>query len=200
MIAALYVLPDGQYAGIGGVDVWDEIRDARKYRGPHPVVAHPPCKRWGRFWSGGPSAKVRRMKGDDGGCFAHALWSVRTFGGVIEHPEASHAWAWFGLRRPPRPGGWVAADGFGGWTCCVAQGHYGHSAQKLTWLYVVGCQLPDLTWGLAPGMLRLDAGYHSAEERRRGGGYAGRRLSARENLATPPAFRDLLIGIARTAG
>ena len=51
-VAALYVEPDGAYIGLPGVDPWDERRDARTYAGPHPVVAHPPCQRWGRFWHG----------------------------------------------------------------------------------------------------------------------------------------------------
>lgn len=54
VISALYVDPKGCYAGLEGVDLWDEARDARKYAGPWPVVAHPPCQRWGRYWSGGP--------------------------------------------------------------------------------------------------------------------------------------------------
>jgi hypothetical protein len=52
-LAALYVLRDGPY-NLPGIDLWDEKRDARKYRGPYPVVAHPPCERWGRYWGGGP--------------------------------------------------------------------------------------------------------------------------------------------------
>jgi len=110
-VAALYVQTDGVYYGLPDVDPWDEARDARTYVGPHPVVAHPPCQRWGRYWSGGPSAKVRRRKGDDGGCFIAALATVRRFGGVLEHPEASHAWAAHGLYKPPKAGGWVYADG-----------------------------------------------------------------------------------------
>ena len=72
MIAALFVQPKGCYAGLPEVDPWDEVRDARLYAGPHPVVAHPPCARWSRYWSGGPSARVRRTLGDDDGCFAAA--------------------------------------------------------------------------------------------------------------------------------
>ena len=81
MIAALYVATGGCYFDLEGVDPWDEARDARLYAGPHPVVAHPPCQRWGRYWSGGPSARVRQKLGDDGGCFASALISVQTWGG-----------------------------------------------------------------------------------------------------------------------
>ena len=181
------------------MDPWDEERDARRYAGAVPVVAHPPCQRYGRYWSGGPSAKVRRQKGDDGGCFAHALWSVRTFGGVLEHPEASHAWRMFGLLTPPYHGGWVNADDRGGWTCCVAQGHYGHRAQKLTWLYANGVTLPSLRWGRARGRLRLDAGAKSTAERQAPGWEAPPRVTSQENYRTPEVFRDLLISIARTA-
>jgi hypothetical protein len=205
-IAALYVQTGGCYFGLDGVDPWDAERDARLYAGPHPVVAHPPCQRWGRFWAGSPYAIARGkrlVKGDDNGCFAAALAAVRAFGGVLEHPEASQAWRHFGLMTPPRDGRWVSAGlGDPGWTCCVEQGHYGHPANKPTWLYAAHVSLPELVWGR--GEQRLDAqaverhGY--AKARRMGalahiggGGNAGRRE------ATPPAFRDLLLGIARTA-
>lgn len=200
-VAALYVETGGCYYGLPDVDPWDLERDARKYAGPHPVVAHPPCKRWGRYWSGGPSAKVRRKLGDDGGCFAAAIAAVRRCGGVLEHPEASHAWRYHQLRRPPKSGGWIPADLFGGYTCCVEQGHYGHRARKATWLYVIGVPLPDLTWGPAKGE-RLDEGFHSRAERlaaRKAGRSAVERLSKKQRLATPPLFRDLLLDMARSS-
>jgi hypothetical protein len=200
-VAALYVETNGTYSNLPCVDPWGAERDARLYRGPHRVVAHPPCKRWGRYWSGGPSAKTKRLKGDDGGCFAAALWAVRTFGGVIEHPEASHAWGWFGLDRPLKTGGWVPADGYGGMTCCVEQGHYGHRARKATWLYAIklGCY-PELLWGRAEGKTRLDCGFHSAEARKAAPAVERKqeRLTATERLATPVAFRDLLIAMVRS--
>lgn len=123
MIAALYVKAGGAYFGLDGVDPWDEARDARRYAGPWPVVAHPPCQRWGKLWAGQPlwikRTGERKAKGDDGGCFASALAAVRRWGGVLEHPWGSHAWPHFGINVPPRAGGWVAADWHGGWTCCV---------------------------------------------------------------------------------
>jgi hypothetical protein len=202
VIAALFVERDGVYYGMSDVDPWDEERDARLYTGPHAVIAHPPCQRWGRYWSGGPSANVRRIKGADGGCFASALVSVRRFGGVLEHPEASHAWREFGLMTPNKSGGWVRADWMGGWTCCVEQGHYGHRARKATWLYAVGVDLPVLKWGDSGKRDRLDDGFSSTAARReaRAAGIGPiARLSDDERLATPLEFRDLLISMARTA-
>lgn len=202
MVAALFVARGGCYYGLEGVDPWDEERDARKYAGPHPVVAHPPCARWGRYWSGGPSAKVRRRRGDDGGCFAAALSAVQRFGGVIEHPEASSAWTAFKIARPPRAGTWVSAGLFQpGWTCCVEQGHYGHRARKATWLYFVGPEPPALLWGPAEARLRLDDGFHSSAEREQGAPseVALERLSKRECAATPTVFRSLLLSLARGA-
>jgi hypothetical protein len=197
-IAALFVLSDGPYAGIDGVDIWDQVRDARTYAGPHRVVAHPPCERWGRYWHGGPSARVRRVKGDDGGCFAAALAAVRKWGGILEHPAASSAWDAFRLLSPMRGAGWTVADFEGGFTCCVDQEHYGHRAQKATWLYAVGVPLPSLNWEKGTSRIRLDDGFHSAEERRRATRTGiCQRLSKRQRLETPAAFRDLLISIAR---
>lgn len=200
MIAALYVQPRGCYADLPGVDPWDQARDARQYTGPHPVVAHPPCERWGRYWGGAPATWPRLVLGDDKGCFAAALEAVRKWGGILEHPEGSHAWRAFQLRLPPRHGGWVEADFRGGWTCCVEQGHYGHLARKATWLYAAGVDLPELAWGTSGQRMRLEDGFHSTEERRRAI-KTGRcqRLSKNQRSATPHEFRDLLLSIARTA-
>ena len=198
LIAAIFVETSGCYSNLADVDPWDVNRDARTYPGPYPVVAHPPCQRWGRYWSGGPSAKTRRVLGDDAGCFKSALYSVERFGGVLEHPEASHAFSCHGLFKPPRSGGWMPSRH--GWVCCVEQGHYGHPARKATWLYAVTKKQPtDLIWGPSAGQ-RLDEGFHSNAERvaaRAAGIKPRKRLSARDNSATPHAFRDILLKIAR---
>lgn len=200
-VSALYVDPRGPYPSLVA-DWWDEKRDARNYDGPNPVVAHPPCGRWGRYWYGGPSSRVRFEKGADGGLFAHALDTVRRWGGVLEHPEASAAWCAFGLIPPPRDGGWVTAGDWYGWTCCVEQGHYGHRARKATWLYACGVRsLPSLRWGPSGGGARLDAGFHSAEERATAKANGWResdipRLAKLERLATPVPFAELLVDIA----
>lgn len=208
-VAALYVETGGCYFGLPDVDPWDETRDARKYAGPHPVVAHPPCQRWGRFWHGSTRKPHQFKKGDDGGCFEAAFWSVNRNGGVIEHPCDSHAWEEFDIPKPPRSGGWIGATmGYGmppAWTCCVYQGHYGHLAGKPTWLYASGLhfhQLPDLRWGkvaqrIHPRALEL----HGYEKARRIGMMAmvGGKDKTQIRNATPPEFRDVLLSIARKA-
>ena len=197
MIAALFVETGGIYFGLEGVDPWDKARDARKYAGPHPIVAHPPCERWGRYWGGAPGQRPRLQLGDDDGCFAAAFLAVQRFGGVIEHPEASHAWRRFGIVAPPRRGGWVSAGLLApGFTCCVEQGAYGHRARKATWLYAVDTALPDLRWVAEGDFVRLDEGFHSVEERAAKTKPPRRRLSARECAATPPEFRDVLLALA----
>lgn len=199
-IAALYVEKDGAYFGLPGVDPWDEARDARKYRGPWPVVAHPPCQRWGRFWHGSTRKPHQFKMGDDGGCFRAALLAVRRYGGVLEHPADSHAWAHFGLTQPPRSGGWVRADAYG-WTCYVEQGHYGHMARKGTWLYACCTAVPDLRWGPSPQRIHPRAlELHGYEKARRIGMMAmcGGKDKTRLRNATPPEFRDVLLTLART--
>ena len=176
IFAALYVDPDGPYAGLDGVEVWDEARDARKYAGPYPVVAHPPCTRWCK-----PATIHFQRDGNDGGCVAAALASVRAFGGVLEHPAYSLAWRRFGLCIPPLSGGWVNADWIGGWTCHVNQGHYGHRTQKPTWLYAHSCKLPSLQWGQSRATMTHE-GIGSGKVR----------------SVTPVPFRDLLLSMARS--
>ena len=205
MIAALFVQEDGSYYNLPDVDPWPEGRDARLYPGPHPVVAHPPCQRWGKMWFGQPltvkTTGVRKKKGDDGGCFESALAAVRKWGGVLEHPWGSHAWSHFGLNMPSRKGGWIMADFLGGWTCCVEQGRYGHYARKPTLLYAYGVELPELRWGksemkLDPAVVErmgLKRAKRLGEVGARGGG-----TNSTPRIHTPVEFRDLLISIART--
>lgn len=205
MIAALYVETGGCYFGLPDIDPWDEKRDARLYDGPYPVIAHPPCQRWGKMWMGSPShvarTGIRKIKGDDGGCFKHAIETVRKFGGVIEHPYGSSAWAHFGLNKPEKTGGWIPADFYGGWTCCVEQGRYGHYARKPTLLYAVGCALPDLDWGVGEHRIPewaidkygLERAKKIGELSFRGGG-----KDSSHRISTPDKFRDLLIEMVKT--
>ncbi len=206
-VAALYVEPKGCYVGVPGVDPWGEARDARTYEGPHPVVAHPPCQRWGRFWHGSTRKPHQYKLGDDGGCFRFALCSVLTWGGVLEHPAHSKAWDAFKLLKPTQGKGWQRSDmghpSNGYWVCYVEQGHYGHASRKPTWLLANTHSKPqELNWTKGeqrlPGWMIERYGYEKA---RRIGVVAmvgGKNKTAIRN-ATPEPFRDLLLSIARKA-
>lgn len=194
-VAALFVQKGGVYWDLPGVDAWDEARDARKYAGPWPVVAHPPCSRWCRL-AGLVEARWGHKRGDDGGCFESALRNVRRFGGVLEHPAYSDAFAAYGI-PPPIAGGWQRTI-CGGWVAHVEQHRYGHPAKKATWLYAFGIgDPPSLDWTVTPDnestALVSWCGNHvkSGEKRPR----VGKKSASR----TPIPFRDLLIQIARSA-
>lgn len=123
-VAALYVEPRGPYPHLVA-DWYDATRDARTYRGPGPVVAHPPCETWGRLRQFS-TANTRELA-------IVAVEQVRTFGGVLEHPAGSKLWEECGLPPPE----YMFADQYGGRTYEIAQGDFGHAAPKLTWLYAV---------------------------------------------------------------
>lgn len=208
-IAALFVETNGVYFDVPGVIPWDVDKDARFYNDTMPVIAHPPCERWGRFWHGSTRKPHQFQFGDDKGCFVAALCAVRRCGGIIEHPAGSGAWnalnhirPGFDLPRPKPAGGWSFADKYGGRCCCIDQGNYGHAARKRTWLYAVGIDFPPLVWGPCaqriPDWMIDRYGYEKA---RRIGVVAmigGKDKKAKRDR-TPVAFRDLLISMVRDA-
>lgn len=119
-----------------------------------------------------------------------------SMGGVLEHPAWSDAFGAFGI-APPKPGGWQRTI-CGGWTCYVEQGRYGHPAKKATWLYAHGIAEPPAIdcRDLRPRDSRSQVswcGNHTSKFDKRP--RVGKRVAA----ATPVAFRDLLISIARSA-
>lgn len=135
-VAALFVRAGSVYAGLG-CDCYDMARDARSFDLAAPVVAHPPCRSWGRL------SQRAKPRVDERDLAVWAVWVVRHCGGVLEHPMSSRLWQFFGIRPGVR-------DQFGGLLVPVHQSAYGHRAPKLTGLYLVGCQLrPELHWGEA---------------------------------------------------
>lgn len=54
-------------------------------------------------------------------------------------------------------------------------------------------------WDAERDARKYAGGFHSQAERETAGGSRARRLTAAENAATPPAFRDLLLSKARGA-
>lgn len=126
---------------------------------------------------------------------------VRTWGGVAEHPADSHAWAYFGLQAPVRGEGWTEPDQWGGRSCYVEQGHYGHFARKATWLYAAGINFPELIWSRGEQRLHPTAvSKHGYAKARRIGMMAmvGGKDKQKIRDRTPLPFRDILIAMARS--
>lgn len=188
-ITALFVQPDGCYKDLDNIDAWDEQRDARLYEGKNPVIAHPPCQRWGKMakvnysrWGG-----EHNRPGNDGGCFESALKSVNKWGGVLEHPAQTYAWKEYGLDKPISK--WTRSGK--GWVCEVWQSMYGHRANKATWLYYVGDVEPfDLKWDKKKGSHQV--GFQD----QRGKARNKPTLNKKEANATPIEFRNILIELA----
>jgi hypothetical protein len=195
MVSVLYCEPGGVYPGlVGREQCWDEARDARRYNGPHPVVAHPPCARWCRLAESvyARTKKEEHRPGNDGGCFASALAAVRTWGGVLEHPAESKAWAAYGLVRPRGGAGWVLSSSEPRvWVCEIWQSAYGHLARKRTWLAYSGKHPPfELRWERRPGT-------HTCGRDSKKRPTELPRLSKTQNLATPPEFARELLRLAQ---
>ena len=199
MIAALYVDPIGIYSGRPDVDCWDEERDARKYKGPHAVIAHPPCQLWGAYafvnfkrWGGD-----HNRPGNDGGCFLAALRAVERFGGVLEHPFQSRAWAFYGVTKPWQAG-WCQLHTeeyeIRKWVCEVWQSAYGYKANKRTVLLYSGEREPfDLNWSHPIGTHQC--GFHD----QRGKAKNKPTISGRAASATPSLFAEKLLELANWA-
>ena len=195
VVAALFVQPDGCYSSDDRIDPWPEIRDARKYTGTLPVVAHPPCQLWGAMasvnyarWGG-----EHNRPGNDKGCFKSAIDNVRRVGGVLEHPAKSKAFECYGIEKP-KGTGWSKSS-CGGWVCEVWQSAYGHKANKATWLYYYGKRAPtDMIWDRPTGTHQV--GYPD----RRGKARNKPTLSKKEANATPEAFKEALINLCINSG
>lgn len=186
-VAALFVAKDSIYKQLG-LSCYDEDADARTYAGFLPVIAHPPCQLWGRMakvnfirWGG-----EHNRPGNDGGCFQFALDSVNKFGGVLEHPADSYAWAAHGLLRPLKTPQWMPCGQ--GWVCEVWQSAYGHRANKRTWLYYKGSRTP-----LEPNWGRLTGTHQIGRQDQRGKLRNKPTLGKQESNHTPEPFARYLI-------
>lgn len=126
-VSVLYASANGPYPDLAE-DVWTVERDASRYTGPRPVVAHPPCGPWSRLHA--------FCTKDDPELAPIAVEQVRMWGGVLEHPANSRLWKHMGLPMPDT----MFPDAAGGMTFRVDQGNFGHPAPKGTWLYCVGCR------------------------------------------------------------
>ena len=185
-VSVLFVRKDSIYKELG-VDCWDAERDALKWPGGNPVIAHPPCRAWGQ---------LRQFAKPRPGEKELAIWSIeqiRKWGGVLEHPRGSTLWPHLNL-----PVG-NNTDEYGGYTISVDQFWWGHKARKRTLLYVCGIErkhLPDIP-------LRFDAITHYCGFPKSWKGksrYGMKEITKSEREATPIDFAKWLIEVANRCG
>lgn len=131
-IAVLFARSDSIYKGIPGCDVFDIDRDALTFSGGMPVIAHPPCRSWGRL------AHMAKPRPGERELAPWAVDQIRKWGGVLEHPVSSRLW-----KEKPLPGP-GERDEFGGFSIVVPQFWFGHRCEKMTYLYICGMEPRDL--------------------------------------------------------
>lgn len=182
-VAVLFARRDSIYKDIPFTDVFDEDRDALSFTGGFPVVAHPPCRGWGRLraFSNHTEAELDLAR--------FAVRQVRDNGGVLEHPYGSSLWTDQNL---PAVG---SRDQYGGYTLPVFQHWFGHRAQKATLLYIVGCEPKNI-----PAYpLNLETPSHVVARSSKGPGHRPE-ITKAEREATPKPFAIWLMVIAARAG
>lgn len=183
-VAVLFARADSNYKALD-CDVWDEERDARRWPGGAPVVAHPPCRAWGRL-----RHMANPMPGEKN-LARLAVALVREFGGVLEHPARSTLWA---AQKLPQPG---ERDQYGGWTLPISQYWWGHRAEKKTWLYIVGCEPRDVPQlPLALGDAPMVVGNGTTNHPQRGDPGWRPQIPHAEREHTPPELARWLIELA----
>lgn len=182
-VAVLFARADSNYKPMQMCDVWDAERDARRWPGGSAVIAHPPCRAWGRL------RHFAKPRPDEKELALFAVEQVRRWGGVLEHPKASTLWDAAGLPKPGR-----APDQWGGYTIEVRQCDWGHKAEKLTWLYIVGVEPDDLPIMPPPGVPT------GVVKPQRGVPRDLKCITKAEREHTPEPFCIWLVNLARRVG
>lgn len=166
-----------EYYSLHLSDPWGMKRDAHEFFAnpdPVPIVAHPPCRSWGRWKH---RAKPRPGERE---LAIKAVHHIQKYGGVLEHPEASDL-----FDSLPPVGGFP--DEHGGFTVKLDQCNFGHPCRKRTLLYIVGVKAH-------PKILGYKQPTHVVSTSKRNGVLPEAPLAWREK--TPTLFAQWLIALA----
>lgn len=181
-VAVLFACKDSIYKTFPGIEVYDAERNAKTFPGHMPVVAHPPCRSWGRLRGlARPAPREHELS-------IWAVEQVQKWGGVLEHPSYSLLWRHMGLPKPGEPSNDCR------WTLSVPQFWWGHQANKATWLYICGLErraCPNIPFRL--GEAAYVIGWPKNRRHRP-------TLSKSKWERTPFEFAQWLIGLARLCG
>ncbi len=180
MVAVLFARKDSIYKAMPECDVYDIERNALTFPGGTPIVAHPPCRSWGRLKAFSKGDHKEKQL---------AIWAVRQIrkhGGVLEHPETSSLWKVLGLPLGSQ------RDKWGGFTLSVDQSWFGHRARKRIWLYIVGIepsQIPAYSMNFKPVEFWVSSSQRAFQRPT---------ISKAEREATPPDFARWLVALAKS--
>lgn len=175
-IPILFTLPGSNYTKYSFTDCYDVNRNALSYKGTAAIIAHPPCRLWGRLSHLSKAPKSERLL---------AIWAiikVRANGGVLEHPAGSRLFRKMNIPLDGSP------DHYGGFVISINQHWFGFQAQKRTYLYIVGCSRSQLP----PFPLSFNAVTHSISSSRN---YL--ELDKSKNSVTVPQLCEWLFEIQR---
>lgn len=100
------------------LDIYDQARDARTFKGKNKIIAHPPCAQWSKLK--GRARYDREQKEIANFCFDMVLKN----GGIFEHPAGSAFFKYRGVKP----------------TAEINQLWFGFPARKATWLYFHKCE------------------------------------------------------------
>lgn len=184
-VSVLFCCDQSPYKVFAGVDVWDKKRDARRFAGTGPIIAHPPCRLWGNLRTVATKAPPEEKE-----LGPWAVEQVRRCGGVLEHPEGSILFEHCNCGTLGNPDKW------GGWILKLDQYHWGHPAAKPTKLYIVGCAVKDVP--ACPNREGTpDRCISQGHGVRIGHPLFKSRVTQYEREATPPEFAKWLVELAR---
>ena len=179
-ISVLFVREDSIYKSMN-LDCWDIKRDARNWNEGCPLIAHPPCRAWGRL------SHFAKPRPDEKELAIYSINLIRKYGGVLEHPAASKLWKEMNLPKGNE------IDKFGGFSLCINQSWFGHKAEKRTLLYICGCCKEDLP--IVP--LKFDAIEFVIETSIKKGSSGFRKsVTKKEREATPVELAKWLVEVA----
>jgi len=157
---------------------FDINMDARTFQESHSVVAHPPCRAWGRL------KHFAKPRVDEKELAVFSINLIRRNGGVLEHPAGSSLFKHMGIKLDG------STDQYGGYVLSIDQFWFGHRAQKRTYLYICGCEP-----GSIPSyVLNFNAVTHTISTSSKRTGKKECNRSERE--ATPLKLAEWLIKIA----
>lgn len=180
-VSALFVNKDSIYKTLLN-DCYDIERDARTFSCSNAIVAHPPCRGWGKL------SHLSNHDQDELDLATFAIELIRKNGGVLEHPESSRLFKYMNI---PKPGQY---DAFGGYLLSIYQSWFGHRAQKKTLLYI--CGLPIHLLPNYPISFDLVEYTISSSQRVNRHPNRKKQVTYKERSATPLSLAKYLIDIA----